>query len=131
MGSEKSDKIAGFLMGGCELHYSYDDIWKLLLQSTSGQKILQEDYRYVYHVQGRWTAREADQEIGDRFEKHSADTMSVEQSNLLAELIETAHDRFAIPYEKIFQKTSLSDFLERCGLVLGNYDDKLIKSYLM
>lgn len=25
MGSEKSDKIAGFLMGGCELHYSYDD----------------------------------------------------------------------------------------------------------
>lgn len=23
--SEKSDKIAGFLRGGCELHYSYDD----------------------------------------------------------------------------------------------------------
>ena len=131
MGSEKSDKIAGFLRGGCELHYSYDDIWKLLLQSTFGQKILQDDYRYVYHVQGRWTAREADREIGDRFEKQSTDMISVEQSNLLAELIETAHDRFAIPYEEIFQKTSLSGFMEQCGSVLGNYDDKLIKNYLI
>lgn len=42
-----------------------------------------------------------------------------------------AHNKYNIQYENMFDKFNLDNFIEECGNVLGNYDDKLIKTYLL
>ena len=125
------DKITGFFMRALQNGYNYNDAWELLLQSKQGQGILNNDYTYSVHFQGSASADKADKEIGNRFVKSHHIKPDVEKLLLLAELISLAHSRFGMRYENIFSNISLDDFMNECGNVLGNYDDKLIKTYLI
>ncbi len=42
-----------------------------------------------------------------------------------------AHDVMELPFENIFSKMKVNDFLNQVGTNLGNYDEKLVKNYLM
>ena len=37
----------------------------------------------------------------------------------------------SIRYKDMFKHISLNEFMKICGNVLGNYDDKLIKAYII
>ncbi len=89
------------------------------------------EYMYAEHLQGIATAQKADADIGDVYQNRSVRKINVEQLYLLAEFVEYAHDSFKIPYEKIFKKCDIETFMQKCGDCLGNYDDKLIKRYLL
>ena len=49
----------------------------------------------------------------------------------LGNFIEFDHIEFKMPYKDIFKKCSIGGFRNRCRNVLGNYDDKLVKAYLL
>lgn len=126
-----NEKVTGFFIGALDLGYSYDDAWSLLLNSKQGQGILNNDYVYSVHHQGRVSADKADADLGNKYKKNSNIKATISQLELLAEFISLAHNRFNIEYADMFKNISLSEFMSTCGNVLGNYDDKLIKTYLL
>lgn len=83
------------------------------------------------HIQGITSSKEANREIGHLIKKGKPLKMDVPTSNLLGNFIILAHEKFKLPYETMFSKCSISEFMDRCWYVLGNYDDKLIRTYLM
>lgn len=126
-----NEKVAGFFIGALDLGYDYDDAWSLLLNSTQGNGILNNNYRYSVHLQGRASAEKADTDIGKKYRKTSHIKPEVIKLELLSEFISMAHERFGIPYKDIFKNISLNEFMRLCGNVLGNYDDKLITTYIV
>ncbi|MBO4395639.1 MAG: hypothetical protein J5819_04770 [Eubacterium sp.] len=126
-----NEKVAGFFLGAMRMGYDYDDAWSLLLSSKQGQGILNNEYAYSVHFQGTDSARKANMELGTNYNTGTGIEPDIRQLELLADLIDIAHNRFGIEYKDIFKKTSLNDFMDTCGYVLGNYDDKLIKGYLI
>ena len=126
-----NEKVTGFFIGALDLGYSYDDAWSLLLNSKQGQGILNNDYAYSVHHQGRVSADKADADLGNKYKKNSNIKATISQLELLADFISLAHDRFYIEYTDMFKNIPLSKFMSTCGNVLGNYDDKLIKTYIL
>ena len=126
-----NEKVTGFFIGALGLGYSYDDAWSLLLNSKQGQGILNNEYKYSVHFQGRASADKADEDIGYKYNKSSNIKATVTQLSLLAEFISLAHNRFNIKYTDMFKNISLNEFMNICGNDLGNYDDKLIKTYII
>ena len=126
-----NEKVAGFFIGALDLGYNYDDAWSLLLNSKQGQGMLNNEYAYSVHFTGRASADKADADIGYKYAKNSNIKPSVDKLTLLAEFICMAHYDFNIEYANMFKKTPLSKFMKVCGNVLGNYDDKLIKAYII
>ena len=126
-----NEKVTGFFLGALRMGYDYNDAWSLLLNSRQGQGILSNEYEFSVHFQGTDSARKADACLGDKYSKDHKYKPDLEALKLLADLIDTAHNRFGIPYSEIFKKTSLNSLMETCANVLGNYDDKLIKAYLL
>lgn len=118
-------------MGARELGYNLDDTYKLLTMSTSGRKILYEEYEYVYGTQGRVSAEEADEEMGHKFKKGKPGYISADLAELVADFIELAHYRHGLEYEKMFDKYPFGKFVNKYGFVLGNYDNKLIEQNLL
>ena len=133
--SEKPDRIAYFLIGALGLGYSLNDAWHLLLHSKEGLGILNNEYTYVVHFMGIPSAQKADKENGGKYNKCIPDIDKIVEETfyleLLGEFIEFVNNYFHVPYDQIFNKMSIQDFYETCGHVLGNYDDKLYKRYLM
>lgn len=128
---EKVERMGSFLTGAMLMGYSLFDAWDLMLKSVQGQGLLRGEYMYAEHLQGIATAQKADADIGDVYQNRSVRKINVAQLYLLAEFVEYAHDSFKIPYEKIFKKCDIETFMQKCGDCLGNYDDKLIKRYLL
>ena len=126
-----NEKVTGFFIGALDLGYSYDDAWSLLLNSKQGQGILNNEYAYSVHHQGRVSADKADADIGYKYKKDSNINATISQLELLADFISLAHNRFNIKYTDMFKNIPLSEFISTCGNVLGNYDDKLIKVYIL
>ena len=126
-----SDKIAGFFQGALYLGYDYDKAWSLLLNSKQGQGILKNNYEFSVHHQGRVSAEKADKDIGDLYDKSDSIEADVNTLRLLADFIIMAHRQFKLKYSDIFKNMSLNEFMKTCGNVLGNYDDKLVKTYLL
>ncbi len=127
----KCDRIAGFLTGAQRLGYDIDSAWDLLLNSRQGIGMLNNDYEFSVHHQGITSAIKADADYGFGYNKTQQSEPDISQMNLLAELIEIAHNKFDVSYEKMFSKTKLSEFMRICGNALGDYDDKLIKAYII
>lgn len=128
---EKVERMGSFFVGAQQMGYSLNDAWSLMLNSTQGQGLLRGDYLYAEHLQGIATAHKADADIGDKYTERHVRNIDIDILYLLADLIEMANEQFNIPYEKVFEKCSINDFVSMCGNVLGNYDDKLIKRYLL
>lgn len=126
-----NEKIEGFFIGALDLGYSYDEAWSLLLDSEQGVGILNNDYKYSVHLQGRASAEKADNIIGYKYKKSSNIKPDLLKLEMLANLIDLAHYEFKIEYKDMFNNISLSKFMEACGSILGNYDHKLIKTYLI
>lgn len=126
-----NDKITGFFMRALQRGYDYSDAWSLLLSSKQGQGILNNDYAYSVHFQGSASADKADKDLGCNFQRIYHIEPDINKLQLLAELISMAHYRFGIKYEDIFKNMNLDEFMKVCGGVLGNYDDKLVKTYLL
>lgn len=127
----KCNKIAGFFLGTLRMGYSLDDAWQLMQTSEEGQGILQDDEWYCVHVQGISSAKMADKKNGHKYIKNSILRPTVREMELLAKFIEGTHIKYNIPYSKIFSKYSIGEFYKKCGNVLGNYDDKLVRAYLL
>lgn len=127
----KCDRLAGFLIGAQREGYSLDTSWDMLLNSKQGQGILNDDYEFAVHHMGIASAKKAIKDIGKNYKRGHELDPDISTMLLLATFIETANKKFKIPYENIFKKISISEFMEKCGYVLGNYDDKLIKEYIM
>ena len=125
------EKLTGFLYGAVELGYDYDNAWKLLTNSPQGLGLLAGDYDYLVHFKGRVTAKKADSEIGNTLEKNYTMKTTVRSMESFAKFIEYAHDKFDISYDIIWNNISPNEFMLTCGSVLGNYDDKLIKTYIL
>ncbi len=126
-----NEKVTGFFLGALRMGYDYDDAWSLLLESRQGRGILSNDYEFSVHFQGTDSARKADVCLGDKYLKEHKYEPDLFKLKLLAELIDLAHNKNGISYKDMFKKTTLNDFMDTCGVVLGNYDDKLIKAYLL
>ncbi len=126
-----NEKVAGFFIGALDLGYDYNEAWSLLLNSTQGRGILSNEYKYSVHLQGRASAEKADADIGKRYAKKSKIKPDVIRLELLSEFIDMAHNRFGIQYKDMFKHISPNEFMRICGNVLGDYDDKLIKAYIL
>lgn len=127
----KNDKFAGFFIGAGKLGYSMEDTWKLMLNSRQGLGLLNDEYAYVVHHSGEATAIKADEEYGNSYKKQKPEKRTYEEMFLLGDFIENANKNFHLNYKDIFHNISITDFVNQCGYVLGNYDDKLIKRYLL
>ncbi len=53
------------------------------------------------------------------------------EAELIASLIYMAHYTFGLDYEHMFDNCEPNKFFGTCLPVLGNYDDKLIRRYLL
>ena len=126
-----TDRLAGFLYQALTMGYDYNNAWKLLLNSKQGRGILERDYTYFIHFQGRTDADKAEEDIGNTLVKTHDVEIELNKLDLLANFVYLADRDFHISYDKMFEKISLNDFMKTCGNILGNYDDKLIKAYLM
>ena len=82
-------------------------------------------------IMPRVSADKADADIGYKYKKESNINATISQLELLADFISLAHNRFNIKYTDMFKNIPLSEFMSTCGNVLGNYDDKLIKTYIL
>ena len=127
----RSDRILGFLCRALELGYSYDEAWDLFLNSTQGKGIQENDPWYIEHLQGRPLAEKADRELGHNYKKMSNIDYDFDRLEALVYLIEMAHSQYNIDYQHIFSKMSLSEFMKECEVCIGDYDNKLIKIYLI
>lgn len=125
------DKVSGFLLEAALLGYSWDDAWSLLLNSKQGRGILNNDYTYSVHFQGMASAMKADADIGHLYKKNSHVEVTSRLTDLIADFIDTARYVFNIDYDHMFSRMSFGEFMATCGNALGNYDDKLIKAYLL
>lgn len=127
----KLDRMTGFFVGALRMGYSLNDAWKLMLNSTEGTGILEENYTYSVHHQGITSAQKADKAHGQEYDHDSNEEDDIFRLSLLVDFIEMAHKRFNLSYSHIFDKMSIGDFYKECGIVLGSYDDKLLKTYLL
>jgi len=127
----KCDRMAGFLIGAQQLGYSLNNAWDLLLSSEQGNGLLNDEYAYAVHHQGIATAEKADASIGFKYKKGKPKNVNIDQMLLLANFIEFTNKTFNVPYKDIFKKISIQDFMKTCGAVLGNYDDKIVKGYIL
>lgn len=131
LNEDKCDRITGFFLGSLRMGYSMDDAWKLMLNSKQGRGILNEDYEYCIHHQGIVSAEKADKDMGYKFKKGVSTEPNIDNLYALADFIEIAHGEFNLPYATMFNKYPIGKFFDECGVLLGNYDDKLIKRYLL
>ncbi len=127
----KCDKLSGFLCGAMRLGYSLDDAWSLLLSSRQGQGILNGEYLYCEHREGIVSAEDADRDLGKYYTKNEVVDPDVDSIDLLAEFIENTHLWFKIDYKDIFNKYSIGKFYKDFGYLLGDYDSKLVRAYLL
>ena len=128
----KCDKISGFLVGCLLKKMSLDEAWYLMLNSEQGRGILNNEYYYVYRLQGRTSAYKAIEASEVKFKKHRISyDLNIEKFNLLAAFIEDVHTKLNIPYEDIFKKMSIDKFFKKFGDFLGNYDLKLARNFLL
>ena len=125
------DRVSGFLYELLNYGYNYNEAWNLLLASKEGMGILNRDYTYFIHFQGRASADKVLQNLGKNLEDSKNIKIDVIQLKLLTNLIYMANKEYGIPFSDMFNKTELEKFIKKCGVVLGNYDDKLIKTYLL
>ncbi|MDD6401469.1 MAG: hypothetical protein PUG10_07670 [Lachnospiraceae bacterium] len=128
---EKTCRIGEFLYEAIRMGYSYNDSYKLLLTSKQGIGILSDKYEYVIHHTGRTSAIKADCEYGINYNKSNQSKVNGNTCSLIAEFIQLCHRQYNIPYDKIFSKISLEDFMKQLGNVLGNYDHKLVREYIL
>lgn len=128
---EKIDRMTGFFLGSMRMGYSLDDAWKLMLSSKQGRGILNEEYEYCIHHQGIVSAEKADKDLGYKFKKGKGVEPNLDNLYCLSAFIEMANQDFDLPYETMFNKYPIGQFFDDCGVILGNYDDKLIKRYLL
>ncbi len=122
--SRKDKWMTDFLYEGLLLGYSYNDIWSSLVWILSNPSC--EVLRY--HMLGRNAASQFLVCYAERNYNIKPDLFRLEA---LVLLIELAHNNFNMPYVKIFSKMSLDEFMDTCGDVIGDYDDRLIKMYLL
>ena len=128
----KVDKLVGFFIEFLDYGYDYETAWNYMLTEKEGQGILNEEYLYIEHQEGSISAKQVIERLhlkrGSKKIKYSADTLE-----LLGYLIEMAHtdERYMLPYEKIFSKYSINDFVTKQGYCIGDYDSKLIDAYLI
>lgn len=127
----KCDKLSGFLYGATQLGYSLDDAWDLLQKSKQGKGILNGEYLYCEHIEGISSAKRADRDIGFNYKKGSPKYYDLGDVDLLAYFIENTHIDFNIPYSDIFKKYNIGRFFKDYKHILGNYDSKLVRQYLL
>lgn len=128
----KVDKIAGFFNFGWRDGYKTSDLWWLMRNSTSGRGMLNNNPLYTEHHQGSRSLSLAFEEINPTFEKENPPFGDhVDLSNLFGYFIEFAHGSFNLDYNHMFDKYPIDDFIKDFGFALGNYDDKIIKKYLL
>ena len=128
---EKVCRIGEFLYQGLLMGYTYSEGYDLFLNSEQGYGIMHNNYTYVIHHTGRTSAIKADKVYGNRYKKTWKGKADGDLCMLLAEFIQLCHNFYKIPYKKIFAKISVDAFMDKFGFVLGNYDHKLVKEYIL
>lgn len=126
--------LTSFFLGALENGYDFNNAWLLLLNSSVGQGILNHKEKYK-GLEGFDVVILAEQETGlsQDFSKNVDCSMwhSLWHLNNLSNLIFLAHFNMGISYDDLFKKMSINEFMFECGTTLGDYDDKLIKNYLL
>ncbi len=126
--------LISFFIGALDDGYDFDGAWLLLLNSSVGQGILNHEDRYN-GLEGFDVVALAEQETGlvpDRLKAMDCSQWrDLRHLRNLANVVLLAHYRMGIPYEDLFHKMSINEFMFECGIALGDYDDKLIKAYLL
>ena len=125
------DRLSGFFRQCLTMGYDYDGAWSLALNSEEGRGLLERDYTFFIHFLGAAVAVKANDSMGSSYDRSFHIKVNMRVLMLLADLIYRAHEQFKMRYEDIFKKMSPNNFMETCGNILGNYDDKLIKTYLL
>lgn len=126
----KIEKMACFLYAGMDLGYSLHDTWNLMLTSKQGKGILNEEYIYVIRQEGMPSFNEALEEYGCKKTVKQIKRYRLADLRLLAEFIELITETYQLPYEDIFTKMTIDEFMETCAIILGNYDFRLYEEYL-
>lgn len=125
------DKIAGFFMQGRYLGYSYSDIYDLFLNSREGQGIRNNEYAYAVHWQGRYLFEVALEKSNKKYKKGKSEILKPEFTISIARLLLMAHNEYDIEWNHMFDLISMDDFIKDKGIVIGDYDDKLIRRFLL
>lgn len=124
---EKTNRLYDFLVDALKSGYSLDDAWHLLLTSSDGLEILDNNT----YESGSALFIKADKSNGSRYNKSEPIELDVFYFKLLAEFIEFVHRDYNLPYNQIFTKIKIGEFFAEHGKALGWYDHKMVKAYIL
>ena len=135
----KTSQMGEFFARGAYEGYRLRDVWEMMLTTKPGRGLLiDEDYIYFEHNSGGTDFYLALEECKGKYPhkeqslQHFKDLYGTgTRAELLAEFIEFAHSRFNLEYEKIFSKFDIESFFDRFGKFLGNYDDRIVRDFLL
>lgn len=86
---------------------------------------------YCVHHQGITSAQKADQKFGYKFKKGKPTEPKMMSISCFADFITNMHIIFKASYRDFFNKYPIGKFYDDFGNMLGWYDEKLFKAYLL
>ncbi len=124
------DRLISWFLCAFSKGYDYEGAWNMCINTNAGRGILYNEDNYK-DVDGSALFELATFET-DLYENYTFSQPKLDYTNicLFVNFVLYANRVVKMPFEKIFVKMSVNKFLNTVGYALGDYDNKLIRTYL-